>query len=71
MMVAEGIACPYCGKILNRFCSRTPLDKIGDVITTENPCEKKDGSGCRRPVRVDFMILDDLNYEFKVVKEGN
>ncbi len=69
-MTAEGIKCPICGTILNRFCSRTPLDKIGDVITTNNPCEKKDGSGCKNPVRIDFIISDsDGGYKYRVVKD--
>jgi hypothetical protein len=69
-MKAEGIKCPHCGTILNRFCSRTPLDKNGDVITTNNPCEKKDGSGCKNPVRIDFIISDsDGGYKYRVVKD--
>jgi len=70
VMVAEGIPCPQCGAILNRFCSKTPLDKIGDVISTNNPCEKKDGSGCKNPVRIDFIISDnDGGYKYRVVKD--
>jgi len=69
-MFAEGIKCPNCGTALNRFCSRTPLDRIGDVISTSNPCEKKDGSGCNKPVRVDFIISDnDGGYKYRVVKD--
>lgn len=69
-MKAEGVTCPYCGTKLNRFCSRTPLDEIGDVITTNNPCEKKDGSGCKNPVRIDFIISDsDGGYKYRVVKD--
>lgn len=69
-MFAEGIKCPYCGMILNRFCSKASFDKRGDTITTKNRCEKKDGSGCKRPVRVDFIIIDDDGgYKFRVVKE--
>ena len=68
-MYAEGITCPYCGTKLNRSCSRTPFDKKGDVIITMNQCERKDGSGCKRPVRVEFMIIDEENYEYKLVKE--
>jgi len=69
-MFAEGIKCPNCGTVLNRFCSKTPLDKKGDVIITKNPCEKKDGSGCNKPVRVDFIISDnDGGYKYRVVKD--
>lgn len=69
-MYAEDIKCPNCGTILNRFCNRLPQDKKGDVITTKNKCEKKDGSGCKRPVRVDFIISDnDGGYKYRVVKD--
>jgi hypothetical protein len=69
-MFAEGIKCPHCGTMLNRFCSKTPLDKKGDVITTKNRCERKDGTGCKKPVRVDFIISDnDGGYKYRVVKE--
>jgi len=46
------------------------LDENGDVITTNNPCEKKDGSGCKSPVRIDFIISDiDGGYKYRVVQE--
>jgi hypothetical protein len=70
MMAAENIVCPKCGTILNRFCNQLPQDKKGDVITTKIKCEKKDGSGCKMPLRVDFIIVDnDGGYKFRVVKE--